>query len=624
MKDINAPARTLALTVIVLGGLAASTVITSDPASAATEELVAKPYRTGEEKRVDNPVDVWMLAQSGPGGKAVEGPSRYKLVDGWAGRFEILDTTDSRQGDFSVVFTVKHPGKEKAFGFFSGQYIDRWTLAPEFSLHFWLKAAADGARGPWTLAIYDTAGKRATTTLDQFSANGHWREYTLPLKSLKADEGFTFGAVRSVQIEADLSKGARLWLDDVYFRCGDEHLGVSDKTITQYMAETAATRPRRVAEALAAKGGFEMTRFVCELWQGNRLEDTNHEIIQWIDKAKGSYWSLFAGSTVHWLYFGFSSNGRLKPGRLTPECEKRLLDFYWEHTNLKNDIASARRSTWYVAGSENHDINAKHEDLLSSQIFLHQPEYARRVYPDLGRMIGYQYDMNPEFLGKGGNPVPKLGSGNFKDGKQYTAKDHYDAWVKFWKEFFAERARHGFFIEHNASGYMAHTGRFLHDIYAWSEDEELRRQARMFLDLVWMQWAQDQLLTLNGGAATRGNAGPGRMGPMAQSFMGGPINFMYLFSDYQWPRQVWEMMLDRKGKGEYAFLSRKPNEEQDVWPRPAGNEFSMVIRPIPAWPATVGSRRITSWDCAWTIPAPCIAISLVPGRGSSFPRRRTG
>ncbi|MBM4087533.1 MAG: hypothetical protein FJ272_22310 [Planctomycetes bacterium] len=194
-------------------------------------------------------------------------------------------------------------------------------------------------------------------------------------------------------------------------------------------------------------------------------------------------------------------------------------------------------------------------------------------------MIGYQYDMNPEFLGKHGRVGPKLGSGNSKDGKEYTAKDHYAAWVKFWKDFFAERARHGFFIEHNAVGYMAHTGRFVHDIYAWCEDEELRRQTRMFLDLAWMQWAQDQLLTLQGGAATRGNVGPGRMGVMAQSFMGAPMNLMYIFSDYEWPRQVWEMMLDRKGKREYAYLSRKPNEEQDVWPRPEGNEFSMVIRP---------------------------------------------
>ena len=446
-------------------------------------------------------------------------------------------------------------------------------------MHLWAKAVAEGMQGPWTLALYDAAGKRATTTLDKLSANGQWREFTVPLKSLQADDGFDFGAVRAVQVEADLPKAARLWLDDVYFRHGDEHLGVSDKTITQYLAETAATRPLRAVEALATKGGAEMTKFVCDLWRGDRLEETNREIIQWATGEKGGYWGLFTGSTVHWLYFGFSSQGRLKPGRLTPECEQRLLDFYWEHTNLKNDIASARRSTWYVAGSENHDINAKHENLLSSQIFLHEPAYAQRVYPDLGRMIGYQYDMNDEFLGKAGQAVPKLGSGNFKDGKKYTAQDHYEAWVKFWKEFFAERARHGFFIEHNATGYMAHTGRFLHDIYAWCEDEELRRQARMFLDLAWMQWAQDQLLTLCGGAATRGNVGPGRMGPMAQSFMGGPLNMMYAFSDYEWPRQVWELVLDRQGKGEFAYVSRKPNEEQDEWPRPEGNEFSMVVRP---------------------------------------------
>ena len=106
-------------------GLALCTAAAEPLPTAA--ELVIRPYRTGDEKRVDNPVDVWMLAHSGPGGIAVQGPARYRFTDGWAGRFEILDATDARHGDFSVVFTVADPVREKAFGFFSGQYIQHWV-----------------------------------------------------------------------------------------------------------------------------------------------------------------------------------------------------------------------------------------------------------------------------------------------------------------------------------------------------------------------------------------------------------------------------------------------------------------------------------------------------------------
>ena len=123
--------------------------------------------------------------------------------------------------------------------------------------------------------------------------------------------------------------------------------------------------------------------------------------------------------------------------------------------------------------------NTKVENLLSSQLFKNHPDYKDRIYPNLGRMAGYHYGDNPEFNAHGEIPALKLGSGNYKDGNNYTAEDHYNAWVKFWKEFLRERAKHGFFVEHNSNGYMLHTLRFLHDIYAWCEDQELRTQVRI-------------------------------------------------------------------------------------------------------------------------------------------------
>ena len=103
----------------------------------------------------------------------------------------------------------------------------------------------------------------------------------------------------------------------------------------------------------------------------------------------------------------------------------------------------------------------------------------------------------------------------------------------------------------------------------------------MFLDLVWAQWAQDQMVGINSGACSRGEPGYSRMSDMSEFFLGGPSGkaSAYSFSDYQWPRQVWEIALGRPQMGEYAFVSRKPGEAQDVWPQPPGTEYTMIVRP---------------------------------------------
>lgn len=531
-------------------------------------EMVSKPYTTGEEPRVDSWVDAWLIAHSGPGGQAVDGES--------SPQYDLLDATDAKQGLFSVHFTADKKAKANAFGFCSGPYLKAWELAGDFKLHAWVKASAASEPDRWRIVLYDTAGRKAETDLADMKADGKWREYSWPLSALQSKDGFDPKAIRAVQVEAALPEGASLWLDDVYFQRDKEILGVSDKTVTQYMAEAAATRPARAAESNETKGSVGDSVSLAPLYRGVDVAETNQKIIEWTKNNKGGLGSFVF---VNQAYFSFSSKGRVKPGLLSADCERALLDYYWRQFELKNDIATARQSSWWVTGSENIDINLKMPNLLSSQIFMHLPEYASRIYPDLGRMQGYNFLTSSAFK-EGTTKQTLLGSGNYKDGKQYTAADHYKEWVEFWKGYFAERARCGFFIENNAATYSSHTGAFLHDIYAWCEDEELRREARMFIDLVWAQWAQDQDMGITGGAVTRGSPGLTRMGQMAQFLMGAPgKGSFYALSDYQWPRQVWEMVLGRPAMGEYSYIARKPNEAQDVWPQPPGTEVTMLIRP---------------------------------------------
>jgi hypothetical protein len=46
-----------------------------------------------------------------------------------------------------------------------------------------------------------------------------------------------------------------------------------------------------------------------------------------------------------------------------------------ERTYIKNDIFWARQSTWWLDGSENHDLNSKACNLVSSRIFMNEPDY---------------------------------------------------------------------------------------------------------------------------------------------------------------------------------------------------------------------------------------------------------
>ena len=64
------------LTQVALSTLALA-IFSCTTSLAADEMIIARPYQTTGEKRVDNPVDAWIVAVKGPGGSASNkrGPS---------------------------------------------------------------------------------------------------------------------------------------------------------------------------------------------------------------------------------------------------------------------------------------------------------------------------------------------------------------------------------------------------------------------------------------------------------------------------------------------------------------------------------------------------------------------
>ncbi|MEO0966695.1 MAG: hypothetical protein AAFY08_16520, partial [Planctomycetota bacterium] len=177
---------------------------------------------------------------------------------------------------------------------------------------------------------------------------------------------------------------------------------------------------------------------------------------------------------------------------------------------------------------------------------------ATRVYRNEGGGGGMGYWFHHQH----GSSVYKgpPGRADWSDGKDYTPQDHYEAWTAYWKEYLRERVKKGFFLEVASQGNMKFTVSSIHDLKDHAEDEELRALAKDFLDLVWAEWAQDQLVSIRGGSKTRWYDRPFGAMFRASGFHSGNIandtGFWYPLyaSEYRWPDYVWRMALDRQGK----------------------------------------------------------------------------
>jgi hypothetical protein len=497
----------------------------------------------------------------------------------------VPDAEDKRAGDFSLKYTAQPDDGLEWLGFTVSPYLRQWKLTEEWNLHLWIKAELSRISHGWRLQFVDTNGRKAEGMI-HYSGRG-WEEFPIPLSGLRAEQAFDFGKICAFQIAIELREGDQVWLDDVYYfhpRSGDE-IGVSEKRVEQRIHEERLTRKLRVDEAFR-KGihtdfsGRDRQLFD-QLWVGERLEEVNRELCaRWIEEKEKALvsdiqWSSLIGETrMVSFYFCFGSKSTFQPGKLDPVAEQALLELMWDRSKYTNDISLSKQSTWWMAGSENHDINHKTFCLLTSAIFMNEPEYASRIYPNTGKGYGFQFDRYELGTARG------VGS----DGKRYMARDHYAAWVAFFKQYFTERARKGFFLERASEAYMKHTLSSIYALFNFCMDEELRRIIRMFLDLVWTDWAVEQISGIRGGPKTRHHYHVGSrdsMTPYAIYHMGGPglTHFncaQMLLSDYEFPSIVWELALDREGLGCFAFVSRGVGEEEFACPRPPGTEYTLM------------------------------------------------
>ncbi|MDA0710587.1 MAG: hypothetical protein O3B73_10315, partial [bacterium] len=502
-----------------------------------------------------------------------------------------LDHANRVEGDLSLVYTPADADMQPNFGFVAGLWGERWDLSPDMRLHLSVNVQ-DTANAPWAIRLIDANGLEALGRLPEIKAVGNWQDLVLPLAMLEVPAGYDWRNSKLCEFEAAFGNKARIHLDAVRFEGGETVIGVTDKSLTQRRAEAHASRATRIETAFRKSMADEsapVSRVVgafARMMLDEDLETANQLLVRELkESSDANVWSLLHTPLYCRFYFHFSNRCGKYPGRMTRETEALLLETLWDRTAVKNDIALARQSTWWLDGSENHDLNAKACNLVTSRIFMNEPEYRDRIYPDYGFGGSYHYG-HAGYYGPDIDPASRHGGGraHLADGRSYHASDHYDAWLAYMKTYFRERAERGFFLEYGSHTYTKHTLNMVDLAYQYSGDDELHALVGDFLTLFWAEWAQVSISGVRGGPKTRHHHAVYRTDTagLINFHLGGAASadvwhYWNLINDYTLPPVVWKMALDREGMGCYTFKARGIGEEENVLPRPLGRERSLVV-----------------------------------------------
>jgi hypothetical protein len=256
-----------------------------------------------------------------------------------------------------------------------------------------------------------------------------------------------------------------------------------------------------------------------------------------LDQSRADLWLSYLVRP----YYLFNGGSFFFPGRMTWTAGDNLAAQMWAYASSNSKRADAL-DTWRIYNSENHDAQLKSFDLLAAQIFKNRPDYQGKVYND--------------------------GS---------TPAEQYAAWHAYWSNYFDERAKRGLLIEVGSPVYSGYTIQAILNIYNFAEDPLLREKAEMMLDLVFTDFAQQQLNNVWGGAKSRSYPADSYDGARDAMTNFGNLLFgpsypirnnhvlMLATSGYNPPTVIRSLAVDRIGKGSFAYTSLRPGAGAPGW-----------------------------------------------------------
>jgi hypothetical protein len=86
------------------------------------------------------------------------------------------------------------------------------------------------------------------------------------------------------------------------------------------------------------------------------------------------------------------------------------------------------------------------------------------------------------------------------------AESQLNSWTAFAKAWIKEKVKSGGLVEYFSPTYSPYSLMNIHLYFDFSDDPELKRLSRQFLDLWWALWAQEQVDGIHGGSKTRSYA----------------------------------------------------------------------------------------------------------------------
>ena len=194
----------------------------------------------------EKPLDFWAeelrTIATAPAGKHVDCNLDKQRHPNYSAAHFQLDHTDKQVGDLSLVYLPGRAKGAKKVGFVANLWGGKWKLSKQMALKLHLKTTGDANPDSWQVVLVDVPGKTATATLKGTNTKGEWRELVLPLSELKAGEGFEWSSVRLCEFEADFGANSEVRFDGVCFQDAGNFLGVTDKPVSQRMAEAEANR----------------------------------------------------------------------------------------------------------------------------------------------------------------------------------------------------------------------------------------------------------------------------------------------------------------------------------------------------------------------------------------------
>lgn len=311
---------------------------------------------------------------------------------------------------------------------------------------------------------------------------------------------------------------------------------------------------RLCENTIAGKSDVLLFQAIARLWLDRELPQANRMIRQAYEGLLGDASTMtpeLADENAKWqmrlwvrTYYLFNGHNGHLPGRLEPETERHIHELFWNYAWAKSTVDRADlRYVWFIQGSENHDLMDLSNAFLALQAVQDLPEFKDRP---------------------------------LRDGR--TAREHVRVWTRYYRAYADERVARGLFVECGSCTYGKYAVPELFNMADFAEDAVLRRKMTMLLDVLWADWAVEQVGGVRGGGKSRvyqgdysrrGDcdsymhmanvlSGEGRWARGRQSH----THFGYVHclatSRYRLPRIVHRLIRDERRRGSYAYVSRRP------------------------------------------------------------------